>query len=77
MKTEFYQLEATLHTLEAIAKNYPQDSFEYQSIELSAKALLFINSEGDKKKFTEYFRTFNKPLILEQKDFLKKNGIEE
>jgi hypothetical protein len=75
MKTEFDQLEATLKTLEIIANNYPKDSIEYQSMELSTKALLFIYNEGHINQFTNYLQTLNKTLTHEQKDLLHKNGI--
>jgi len=77
MKPEFDQLEATLKTLEIIANNYLKDSIEYQSMQLSTQALLFIYTEGHINQFTNYLQTLNNPLTHEQKDLLNKNGIAE
>jgi hypothetical protein len=77
MKPEFDQLEATLKTLEIIANNYLKDSIEYQSMQLSTQALLFIYTEGHINQFANYLQTLNNPLTHEQKDLLNKNGIAE
>jgi hypothetical protein len=77
MKKESHQLEKTLKILKAVSNKYSKDSIEYLSIESSAKALIFIHTEGHLNEFNKYLSSFDASITPEQKDFLKKNNIDE
>jgi hypothetical protein len=77
MEKKFHNLEKTLKVLETISKKYPKNSTEYLSLEASAKAFIFIHTEGHLNAFDKYLSSFDAPITPEQKDFLKKNNIDE
>jgi hypothetical protein len=45
--------------LQTVAKQYPATASEYQSVELGAKALLFIFMNGHMKEFTEQLKEYD------------------
>jgi len=59
--------------LKRITERFNLTEDENETIELSAKAILFIEMEYLKPKFIDFLKDFNKDVTNEQKEFLKKN----
>jgi hypothetical protein len=70
MENQFEELEQSLEILRIVAETYPPSSEEYLVVELAAKALLFIYTEGQYKSFQAYVDTFHDALTQEQQQFL-------
>lgn len=70
-----FEPESALNHLERIAQNYDPASDEYYSIDIAARALLFIHSSGQSNAFEEYVESSDQDLTPEQKDFLAKMGL--
>lgn len=51
-------LDATCAMLETVAKQYPEAASEYKAVELAAKALMWIYTEGHTKAFVEALPSF-------------------
>ena len=58
MNAPSIDLDATCATLEKIAKQYPEAASEYKAVELAAKALMWIYTEGYTKAFVEALPSF-------------------
>lgn len=71
-----FKPENALNHLEQVAQNYAPTSDEYYSIEVAAKALLYIHSTGQLSAFEEYIASSGQELTPEQKEFLAKMGVE-
>jgi hypothetical protein len=62
--------------LERIARSYQPDSDEYRSVELAARALLFIHADRRGAEFTRYLEVSLGALTEEQRRFLSRLGLE-
>lgn len=58
MNVPSVDLDATCATLEVVAKQYPEAASEYKAVELAAKALMWIYTEGHTKAFVEALSSF-------------------
>jgi hypothetical protein len=74
--TDFGDIEGTFAILESVAQKYPDDSIEYKSIELAARALAFVFESKVSEAFRSYILSSNEPLTDKQKEHLKSMGIE-
>lgn len=63
-------------TLEGIASVYARTSKEYRSLELAARALLFIHVEQLGNRFARYLSKAGKPLTASQRRRLKAMGLD-
>ena len=62
--------------LERIARAHTTGSEEYLSIELAAKAILFIHASGQSDAFRAYIESMGQALTDDQKKFLAAIGLE-
>ncbi len=52
-------LDATCAALETVAKQYPEGASEYKAVELAAKALMWIYTEGYTQAFVDALPSFD------------------
>jgi len=69
-------LEEALAVLKSVAAQFPKESQEHQAIELAAKALLYVFQEDVERRFKSFLRDFDSELTAEQKQNLRRIGIE-
>lgn len=70
-------IEAVLEKLGNISKTCMHDNAEDEAIRLAAFALLFIKKEQLESKLSQFIEEENAPLTDEQRDHLKRMGLEE
>lgn len=58
MNASSIDLDATCATLETVAKQYPEAGSEYKAVELAAKALMWIYTEGHTRAFVDALPSF-------------------
>lgn len=58
MNTSPVDLDAACATLEMVAKQYPEAASEYKAVELAAKALMWIYTEGHTQEFIAALPSF-------------------
>lgn len=66
-----FDLERELRILESLAKKHAPSSVEYASVEIAAKALLFIHATKQIQAFEKYLKNFHGDITNEQKKFLE------
>jgi hypothetical protein len=67
--------EYLLSVLQRIASGYEPTSEEHLSIEVVAKAILFLHASGQGAEFQVYIEAFGLDLTSEQKRFLASIGL--
>lgn len=67
--------EPDLRLLEGLASRQAPSSPERASIELAAKALLFIHATQQTEAFGAYLETFHSELTDEQREHLARLGL--
>ena len=70
------KFEESLKVLEKIASGFSKESQEYEAIELAAKALHYVFHEDVERKFKTFLKDFDSELTAEQKENLRRMGIE-
>ena len=76
MKNDF-EPEALLRVLQRIAGDCGSDSEEYLSIEIAAKAILFIHATGQQVAFRTYMGELKQDLTETERRFLSSIGLED
>ncbi len=74
--TNDFEPARMLSILEKIASGFSPASEEYLSVEVAAKAILFIHATGKKQSFQAYLDTVSQELTPEQKNLLAAMGLE-
>jgi len=69
-------VEKVLEVLQQIAAQYGQETTEYASLKVAAKAILFANAESTRQRFEEFLHAFQGELTSAQIEHLRSVGIE-
>lgn len=70
-----FDADAELRTLEKLAGQHAPSSREQTTIELAAKALLFIQATRQGSAFGTYLKELHADLTDEQRQFLARLGL--
>jgi hypothetical protein len=70
------EFEKSLEVLEKIASEFPEGSDEYAAMELAAKAMHYVRHEDVGRRFQAFLKDFDAELTAEQKENLRRMGID-
>ena len=70
------EFEKCLEVLEKIASEFPKGSDEYGAMELAAKSMHYVRHEDVGRRFQAFLKDFDAELTAEQKENLRRMGIE-
>lgn len=71
-----YEPEKALKHLRRISVSLKRGTDEYLSVDVAAKALLFIHATRRQEEFTKYLADFKKKVTPEENRFLSSIGLE-
>lgn len=79
METSPLDIDRTCATLEGIAQQHPTATREYQAVELAAKALLWIYTEGHLPAFTAALPSFeaDEPALTPEEELAIRRQVFE